>query len=129
MAALGVQIFNIAKDEWKPIMEPHSMGDDFGGEAMASDVGMLDFGHLHQLPNRSPPIPKGDATALTMRMRLGSAASLACHTRLISCVALPTSVRRVNEIYQRIERPFVLPGSATFRIDVDLLGEGHRGIR
>jgi|GEM_PF-2516053 len=52
-AAPGQQIIDGSKAERKTIAEPHRMGDDLGGKAVASDVSRQDFGHCHQIPIRS----------------------------------------------------------------------------
>ena len=44
-AALSQQIFDVAKAEREPIIEPHGMGNDLSGKAVASEVNMSSFGH------------------------------------------------------------------------------------
>ena len=47
-AALGQQIFDVSKAEWKPVIEPDRIGDDLGGKTVASEMSRRDFGHCHQ---------------------------------------------------------------------------------
>lgn len=46
-AALGKQIFDVTKAERKPVIEPDRMGNDLGGETVASKVSRRDLGHGH----------------------------------------------------------------------------------
>jgi len=44
-AALGKQVFNVAKAERKPIIKPHRMGNDLSRKTMAFKVNRMGFGH------------------------------------------------------------------------------------
>lgn len=44
-AALSQQIFDVAKAQREPIIEPYRMGNDLSRKPVASEVGMRGFGH------------------------------------------------------------------------------------
>ncbi len=51
--ALDQQIFDVAKADRKPVIEPDRIGYNLGGKAVTSKMRRLGFGHSHRISNRS----------------------------------------------------------------------------